>query len=67
MDREVFRLAAESAEYAEYAEPIPEGTEAALMLEFDSEVVDSRMRSLGRRPGSWTTERRSTRSRQLHP
>jgi len=40
MDREVFRLAAESAEYAEYAEPIPEGTEAALMLEFDSEVVD---------------------------
>ncbi|WP_226041874.1 FAD-binding and (Fe-S)-binding domain-containing protein [Natrinema sp. DC36] len=40
MDREVFRLAAESAEYAEYAEPIPQGTEAALMLEFDSEVVD---------------------------
>ncbi|QCS42455.1 FAD-binding and (Fe-S)-binding domain-containing protein [Natrinema versiforme] len=40
MDDEVFRLAAESAEYAEYAEPIPEGTEAALMLEFDSEVVD---------------------------
>ncbi|WP_226479494.1 FAD-binding and (Fe-S)-binding domain-containing protein [Natrinema amylolyticum] len=41
MDREVFRLAAESAEYAEYAEPIPDGTEAALMLEFDSEVVDN--------------------------
>ncbi|MFA9417609.1 FAD-binding and (Fe-S)-binding domain-containing protein [Natrinema sp. HArc-T2] len=40
MDDEVFRLAADSAEYAEYAEPIPEGTEAALMLEFDSEVVD---------------------------
>ncbi|WP_222918621.1 FAD-binding and (Fe-S)-binding domain-containing protein [Natrinema sp. SYSU A 869] len=40
MDREVFRLAAESAEYAEYAEPIPAGTEAALMLEFDSEVVE---------------------------
>ncbi|MDS0474695.1 FAD-linked oxidase C-terminal domain-containing protein [Natrinema sp. 1APR25-10V2] len=40
MDREVFRLAAESTEYAEYAEPIPDGTEAALMLEFDSEVVD---------------------------
>src|SRR6056297_2171457 len=40
MDDEVFRLAADSAEYAEYAEPIPEGTEAALMLEFDSEVVE---------------------------
>ncbi len=40
MDDEVFRLAAESAEYAEYAEPIPDGTAAALMLEFDSEVVD---------------------------
>ncbi|SEP94444.1 FAD-binding and (Fe-S)-binding domain-containing protein [Natrinema salaciae] len=40
MDREVFRLAAASSEYAEYAEPIPDGTEAALMLEFDSEVVD---------------------------
>ncbi|MFC4438395.1 MULTISPECIES: FAD-binding and (Fe-S)-binding domain-containing protein [Natrialbaceae] len=38
MDSEVFRLAAESTEYAEYAEPIPEGTDAALMLEFDSEV-----------------------------
>ncbi|AGB31608.1 D-lactate dehydrogenase (cytochrome) [Natrinema pellirubrum DSM 15624] len=40
MDDEVFRLAAESAEYAEYVEPIPEGTAAALLLEFDSEVVD---------------------------
>ncbi|WP_247001332.1 FAD-binding and (Fe-S)-binding domain-containing protein [Halosolutus gelatinilyticus] len=40
MDSEVFRLAADSQEYAEYAEPIPEGTAAALMLEFDSEVFD---------------------------
>ncbi|OLZ40791.1 FAD-dependent oxidoreductase [Natrinema saccharevitans] len=40
MDDEVFRLAGESAEYAEYAEPIPDGTAAALLLEFDSEVVD---------------------------
>jgi FAD/FMN-containing dehydrogenase/Fe-S oxidoreductase len=47
MDREVFRLAAESAEYAEYAEPIPEGTEAALMLEFDSEVVDDLPDAIG--------------------
>ncbi len=39
MDDEVFRLAAESTEYARYAEPIPEGTKAALMLEYDSEVV----------------------------
>ncbi|TYL39376.1 FAD-binding oxidoreductase [Natronococcus pandeyae] len=41
MDSEVFRLAANSAEYAEYAEPIPEGTDAALMLEFDSEVFSN--------------------------
>jgi Fe-S oxidoreductase len=40
MDDEVFRLAAESDGYAEYAEPIPEGTEAALMLEYDSELHD---------------------------
>ena len=40
MDDEVFRLARESTEYAQYAEPIPEGTAAALMLEWDSERVD---------------------------
>ncbi|WP_137288401.1 FAD-binding and (Fe-S)-binding domain-containing protein [Natronorubrum halophilum] len=40
MDDEVFRLAADSPEYAEYAEPIPDGTAAVLMVEFDSEVVD---------------------------
>ncbi|WP_254768501.1 FAD-binding and (Fe-S)-binding domain-containing protein [Salinilacihabitans rarus] len=39
MDREVFRLAADSPEYAEYAAAIPDGTEAALMLEFDDETV----------------------------
>ncbi len=38
MDDEVFRLAGQSTEYAQYAEPIPDGTEAALMLEFDSEL-----------------------------
>ena len=40
MDDEVFRLAAESDGYSEYVEPIPEGTEAALMLEYDSELHD---------------------------
>jgi len=40
MDDEVFRLAADSQEYAEYAAPIPEGCEAALMLEFDAECHD---------------------------
>ncbi|WP_423751664.1 FAD-binding and (Fe-S)-binding domain-containing protein [Salinirarus marinus] len=40
MDDEVFRLAADSTEFAQYAEPIPEGTAAALMLEYDSELVD---------------------------
>ena len=40
MDDEVFRLAAESDGYSEYAEPIPEGTAAALMLEYDSELHD---------------------------
>ncbi|WP_435143404.1 FAD-binding and (Fe-S)-binding domain-containing protein [Halobaculum sp. P14] len=39
MDAEVFRLARESAEYAQYEEPIPDGTAAALMLEWDSETV----------------------------
>jgi FAD/FMN-containing dehydrogenase/Fe-S oxidoreductase len=40
MDDEVFSLAADSTEYAQYVEMIPEGTKAALMLEFDSELVD---------------------------
>jgi FAD/FMN-containing dehydrogenase/Fe-S oxidoreductase len=40
MDREVFRLASESTEFAQYADPIPEGTAAALMLEWDSELHD---------------------------
>jgi FAD/FMN-containing dehydrogenase/Fe-S oxidoreductase len=40
MDDEVFRLAAESDGYREYVEPIPPGTKAALMLEWDSELVD---------------------------
>jgi FAD/FMN-containing dehydrogenase/Fe-S oxidoreductase len=40
MDDEVFRLAANSVEFAQYAEPVPDGTAAALLLEFDSELVD---------------------------
>ncbi|WP_302080638.1 FAD-binding and (Fe-S)-binding domain-containing protein [Salinibaculum rarum] len=40
MDDEVFRLAAESDGYAEFAEPIPDETAAALMLEYDSELHD---------------------------
>jgi len=40
MDDEVFRLAADSDGYAEYVEPIPAGADAALMLEFDSELHD---------------------------
>jgi FAD/FMN-containing dehydrogenase/Fe-S oxidoreductase len=40
MDDEVFRLARESAEFAQYAEPIPDDAGAALMLEFDSELHD---------------------------
>ncbi|SHH35833.1 FAD-binding and (Fe-S)-binding domain-containing protein [Halobaculum gomorrense] len=40
MDDEVFRLARESTEYAQYEEPIPDGASAALMLEWDSELVD---------------------------
>ncbi|MFD1599190.1 FAD-binding and (Fe-S)-binding domain-containing protein [Halobellus rarus] len=40
MDAEVFRLARESEQYARYEEPIPEGTAASLMVEFDSELVD---------------------------
>ncbi|SFR65938.1 FAD/FMN-containing dehydrogenase [Halogeometricum rufum] len=40
MDDEVFRMAAESDGYAEYVEPIPDGADAALMLEYDSELHD---------------------------
>jgi len=40
MDAEVFRLARESEQYAQYEEPIPEDTAASLMVEFDSELVD---------------------------
>ena len=40
MDDEVFRLAGDSTEFAQYVDPIPEGTAAALMLEFDSELCD---------------------------
>ncbi|MFB6079391.1 MAG: FAD-binding and (Fe-S)-binding domain-containing protein [Haloferacaceae archaeon] len=40
MDDEVFDLAAASTEYAQYVETVPEGTAAALMIEFDSELVD---------------------------
>ena len=40
MDDEVFRLAAESDGFAQYAEPVPEEAKAALMIEFDSEIVD---------------------------
>ena len=40
MDDEVFRLARDSTEFAEYAAPIPERAEAALMLEFDGELHD---------------------------
>ena len=40
MDAEVFRLASESDGYAQYVEPIPEGTAAAIMVEFDSDLWD---------------------------
>ncbi|MUW15799.1 FAD-binding protein, partial [Halorubrum sp. CBA1125] len=40
MDDEVFSLAADSQEFAQYAEPIPDRAKAALMLEWDSELVD---------------------------
>ncbi|KAB1193809.1 FAD-binding protein [Haloferax sp. MBLA0076] len=40
MDDEVFRMASESSEYAQYVEQIPDGTAATLMLEFDSELHD---------------------------
>jgi FAD/FMN-containing dehydrogenase/Fe-S oxidoreductase len=40
MDDEVFRLAAESDGYAEYVEAVPDGTDAALLLEYDSELHD---------------------------
>jgi FAD/FMN-containing dehydrogenase/Fe-S oxidoreductase len=48
MDDEVFRLARNNEEYSQYEEPIPEGTEAALMLEFDSELHEDLREPIGR-------------------
>ena len=48
MDDEVFRLARESSEFAEYAEPIPGDAAAALMLEFDSELHEEFEAAIGR-------------------
>jgi FAD/FMN-containing dehydrogenase/Fe-S oxidoreductase len=47
MDDEVFAMARESSEYARYVEQIPEGTAAALMLEFDSELHDDFEATIG--------------------
>ncbi|MFB6211713.1 MAG: FAD-binding and (Fe-S)-binding domain-containing protein [Halobacteriales archaeon] len=47
MDDEVFRLADESEGYAKFVEPIPEETAAALMLEFDNELVEDFEAAIG--------------------
>ncbi|MFB6117905.1 FAD-binding and (Fe-S)-binding domain-containing protein [Halosegnis sp.] len=56
MDDEVFRLAAESDGYAEYVDVIPEGTTAALMLEFDSELVDDFEAAIGETNDHFVTD-----------
>ncbi|WP_222914128.1 FAD-binding and (Fe-S)-binding domain-containing protein [Natrinema sp. SYSU A 869] len=48
MDSEVFRLARGSEQFSRYEEPIPDGTNAALMLEFDSELFDDLEEPIGR-------------------
>ncbi len=48
MDSEVFRLARNSEQFAQYEEPIPDGTEATLMLEYDSELHDDFEEAVGR-------------------
>ncbi|NUB93456.1 FAD-binding protein [Haloterrigena sp. SYSU A121-1] len=48
MDSEVFRLARESEQFSRYEAPIPDGTEAALMLEYDSELHDDFEAAIGR-------------------
>ncbi|WP_435318766.1 FAD-linked oxidase C-terminal domain-containing protein [Haloarchaeobius sp. TZWSO28] len=40
VDDRVVEMARDSAAYAEYAEPIPDGSAALLMVEFDSELHD---------------------------
>jgi FAD/FMN-containing dehydrogenase/Fe-S oxidoreductase len=40
MDDELFAMAAASEGYAEYVEAVPEGTAAAVMIEFDDELVE---------------------------
>ncbi|MFW5938443.1 MAG: FAD-binding and (Fe-S)-binding domain-containing protein [Halanaeroarchaeum sp.] len=48
MDDELFSLAADSKEFAQYAEPIPDDAAAALMVEFDDEMVDDFEAAVGR-------------------
>ncbi|GAB3668160.1 FAD-binding and (Fe-S)-binding domain-containing protein [Halopiger thermotolerans] len=48
MDDELFRLARESEQFSRYEEPIPDETEAALMLEYDSELHDDFEEAIGR-------------------
>ncbi|MDQ2052467.1 FAD-linked oxidase C-terminal domain-containing protein [Natronolimnohabitans sp. A-GB9] len=47
MDDELFRLARESEQFSRYEEPIPDETEAALMLEYDSELHDDFEEAIG--------------------
>ncbi len=56
MDDEVFRLAADSDGYARYVDPIPDGTAAALMIEFDSELHDDFHRAIGKATDRFVSE-----------
>jgi FAD/FMN-containing dehydrogenase/Fe-S oxidoreductase len=47
MDDELFRLARDAPEFAEYAEPIPDDAAAALMVEFDSDLHDDLRAAVG--------------------
>ncbi|MFA9428333.1 FAD-binding and (Fe-S)-binding domain-containing protein [Natronorubrum sp. A-ect3] len=47
MDDEMFRLARESEQFSQYEKPIPDETEAALMLEYDSELHDDFEAAIG--------------------
>jgi len=51
LDEEVVRLAGDSEEFAAYAEPIPDGTAAALIVEVDSELHDDLEAALDRVTG----------------
>ncbi len=66
MDEEVFRLARESEGYAEYARDVPTETAAALLLEWDDELVDDFDAAIGEVTSRFVDDGRAFAVREAH-